>query len=759
MNGIFFIIYLFVNFCVKIGEFIQIIILTPRNIFLRFLSIFNKKSGRVSIYRWRLKNHKIKPLLSLFIRKICKLITIAFFVLINRTFIFLQSMIALIVKLFHIFIVAPLRLISIKIKFFILGFVVCFIIFGVQQSYAFVTNLPSPSVIGKINYPLSTHIYDRNNKLLYEVYRDQNRTPIKLNEIPAYIYQATIAIEDKDFYHHNGISPISGMLRAIKEMIFGGKLQGGSTITQQLVKSALLTPERTLQRKFKEIILAIWTERLYSKNQILEMYLNQVPYGGSAYGIEEASRAYYGKRASDLTLSEAALLAGLPQAPSAYSPFVNPELALTRRNEVLSSMYKMGFVSKDEYQNAVKSKLVTIPSFTNIRAPHFVFYVKNTLETRYGMRQVEEGGLRVNTTLDINIQEKLQEILKEELDKVKHLNVTNGAILVTRPNTGEILAMVGSADYFASPSGAFNVTTALRQPGSSIKPVMYSLALQKGFTAASIIDDSPVVFNITGSEPYRPVNYDGRFHGKVTLRLSLANSYNIPAVRTLNALGVSEFIDYAKKMGIGTWNDPDRYGLSLTLGGGEVTMIDMARAFGVFANEGNRIDLRSVIKLEKVGGEFKEDFVSNQTKVIDDSVSYIISDILSDNTARQQAFGLNSQLEIPGYKVAVKTGTTDNKKDNWTIGYTPDYLVVVWVGNNDNQPMNPYLSSGVTGAAPIWNRTMTYLLSNNTEGNRWFVKPESVVEKSCFGRVEYFIEGTEKGIVCQMPKTSLSPTP
>lgn len=647
-----------------------------------------------------------------------------------------------------------------KLSYLFLGSFLTLCALFIYQSYIFAKNLPSPYSIGKVNYPLSTHMYDRKGRLLYEIYRDQNRTPVNLDDLPAYVSQASIAIEDKDFYRHKGISLVSGILRASREIVFNKNLQGGSTITQQLVKTSLLTPERTLQRKIKEIILALWTERIYTKKQILGMYLNQVPYGGQAYGIEEASKTYFGKHAKDLTVSEAALLAGLPQAPSIYSPYVNPKLALNRRDDVLRNMYEQGYIDKATEEKAMKTKLEVTPLQTNINAPHFVFYVKSELEKQYGIREVEEGGLRVVTTLDLNIQREAEKILKEEIAKVSYLNVTNGAILVTKAQTGEILAMVGSVDYYAKPSGAFNVTTGLRQPGSSVKPFTYALALEKGFTSASTIDDSPTVFGIAGSEAYRPVNYDGRFHGRVTMRTALANSYNIPAVKTLNAVGVADYAEFAKRLGISTWGDSSRYGLSMTLGGLEVKMLDMNTAFGVFANQGYRVDINNIIKMENAKGE--ELFVLDpyKTKVLDEGIAYIMSDMLSDNAARVPAFGTQSFLEIPGYKVAVKTGTTDEKKDNWTCGYTTEFITCVWVGNNDNIPMNPYLASGITGAAPIWNRTMQYLLKNYSENkNKWFDKPANIVERSCYGKTEYFIAGTENSVPCRDTAPQISITP
>jgi len=749
---------------IKIGENVRKIInlLASPFVFLFnfFLKLFSKKKiekrfkYKLIIYKWRVKEKSLS-MRYIFFQTIIYLFKVLFHFIIQILYLFYRFF-------EFIFISIPkfvVHHIPLKIRYFIFGFSICLIVIIINQAYIFIKELPSPREIGKSNYSLSTHLFDRKGKLLYEIYREQNRTPVKLDQLPVFITQATIAIEDKDFYRHKGIAVTGGIFRAAKEIIINNSLQGGSTITQQLVKTALLSPERTIKRKIKEILLALWAEKIYSKNQILEMYLNQVPYGGAAHGIEEAAKVYFGVHARDLTLEQAALLAGLPQAPSLYSPYVNPALAQKRRNEVLRSMESQGFISRQASSKSQNTKLEVLSPRTNIKAPHFVFYVKSQLEEKYGIRQVEEGGLKVTTTLDLDIQEEAEKILKEELDKVKQLNVSNGAILVTRPSTGEILAMVGSVDYFASPSGAFNVTTALRQPGSSIKPIMYSLALEKDYNAASIISDTPVVFNIPGSVPYRPVNYDGKTHGNVPLRYALANSFNIPAVRVLNTIGVINFIDHAKRMGISTWTDPNRFGLSLTLGGGEVTMIDMAKAFGVFANGGNRVNLTSFNRIVTSADNLFYQYNPMFVKVIDEGVTFIISDILADNFARRWAFGSNSTLEINGFKVAVKTGTTDEKKDNWTIGYTPDYIVVVWVGNNNNQPMNPYLASGITGAAPIWNRTMSYLLK--TYGvNKQFAKPDNIVEKICYyGKVEYFVKGTENKTLCRDNLFGVIPSP
>ncbi len=648
-------------------------------------------------------------------------------------------------------IVNPISSAILRVRFFVLLGLLLSIGVSVYGIYLFFIGLPSPTNIGKINYALTTHIYDRNDKPLYEMYHDTNRTPIRLANLDPHVAQATIAIEDKDFYHHFGISPIGGIARAVKDWIVKRQVQGGSTITQQLVKMSLLSSERTFTRKIKEAIVALQTERMYSKNQILEMYLNQVPYGGSAYGIEEASRTYFDKHASDLSLAEIALLAGLPQAPTAYSPFTHPDQAIIRRNQVLTAMFDQGYINESQLLAAKKEVPNFATNITSIQAPHFVFYAKQQMEKSLTDIDLDRAGLHVQTSLDLDIQKRAQTILQEELEKVKYLDVSNGAILVTNPKTGEILAMVGSSGYFTAGNyGAFNVTTALRQPGSSFKPLLYAYALQRGYTSATMIDDAPVTYFTP--EPYRPVNYDGRFHGRVTLRTALANSYNIPAVKLIEKVGVLNLIDCARTLGINTWEDTSRYGLSLSLGGGEVTMTDMAEAYSVLANQGRRTKLTPLKLITDANKTVQDIEAPESEQVIDPAYAYIVSDILSDNQARTSAFGYGSKLEIPGYKVAVKTGTTDSKKDNWTIGYTPDYLVVVWVGNNDGRPMNPYLTSGVTGAAPIWNRVMQYLLDEKGKKKKdWYERPSNIVMKTCYGKNETFISGTENSVPCTAP--------
>ena len=632
-------------------------------------------------------------------------------------------------------------------QYFVYGFLFCLLFIFIQQAYFFVRELPSPGSIGQVNFAQSTHLYDRNGKLLYEIYRDVNRTSIPLSSVPKTVVEATIAIEDKNFYNHKGISFFGGILRAAKDTFIYNELQGGSTITQQLVKTALLTPERTIERKLKEMVLALWTEQMYTKDEIMEMYLNQVPYGGSAYGIEEASKVYFGKTAQELTLGEAALLAGLPKAPSIYSPFIDPDLAKRRRDQVLQEMYAQQYITKNQFEDAITEELVVLPPTTNIRAPHFVMYTRTELENEFGTKKVEESGFNVRTSLDLDIQTKAEEILSEEIEKLKPLNASNGGIIVMDPNTGHILAMVGSVDYFGESYGAFNVTTAQRQPGSTLKPMLYAMALQNGYTAATPIDDSPIVFNIAGAEPYQPINYDRRYHGRVPIRYALGNSYNVPAIKVLNTLGVQQFVDFAKTMGIDTWEDSSRFGLSVALGGGEVTLVDLTQIYSVLANGGYRVEPTPFVEIKDSREEEVTHIRSTKTRVLDEGVAFIISDILSDNAARQQAFGVNNPLYLPGEIVSAKTGTTNDYKDAWTIGFTDKVVVGVWVGNNNNSSMHSI--AGSLGAGPIFNRMMKYMIDEHgAEGK--MQQPLTVVSMPCYnGRVEYFLRGTERKNYCQ----------
>ncbi len=644
-------------------------------------------------------------------------------------------------------------------------------------------DIPNPGKLVKTPAPISTKILDRNGKLLYEVYSDFRRTPISSQDIPNFVKQATIAIEDKNFYKHHGLDTIA-IIRAAFNTIRGKRLEGGSTITQQLVKNSLLSdPSRTITRKVKEAILALATEVYYNKDQILELYLNHAPYGGTVYGIETAAQTYFGKSAKQLDLAESALLAGLPQSPTRYSPFgAKPELAINRQHEVLRRMQEDGYITADQSEAAKNEKLNFLKKNITINAPHFSLMVRDALVQKYGEDKVNLGGLKVTTTLDLDLQNYVQASLSAEMKKISKLRISNGAAIVTHPNTGEIIALVGSKDYYDDEiDGQVNVVTSLRQPGSSIKPLNYATGLLLGWPTSTTYLDVPTCFNVSGQKQYCPKNYDNSFRGPVSMRQSLANSLNIPAVKQLALNGLDSFIATASAMGISSWTDPSRYGLSLTLGGGEVTMYDMAKAFSTFANQGVSVPLVSVLKVESFEGQVLEEYLPEKTAnlvsvmplnwtdfwhqtssnpllptdpkvTLPLEVSFIISDILADNGARSAAFGASSKLVVPGHTVSVKTGTTNDLKDNWTIGYTPDYLVATWVGNNDNSSMS-YVASGVTGASPIWNTIMKKVLQNVKD--KPLSKPELITnfqvcnltgllaqqENQCESHSEYFIQG------------------
>lgn len=602
--------------------------------------------------------------------------------------------------------------------------------------------IPLPTNLSSEQLPVSTKLFDRNGKLIYEIYAEKRRTPIKLSELPPYMKEATISIEDKEFYKHYGFSP-TGIARAAFNIVFKRKLQGGSTLTQQLVKNTLLSPERTLKRKIREFAETLVVEAIYSKDQILEMYLNQIPYGSTAYGIEAASELYFDKNAKDLSLAEASFLAGLPAAPTRYSPFgAHPELAKGRQETVLRRMVEDGYVNQSQADEA-KAQELNFAEVTAPHAPHFALWIKEQLADKYGEAVVEKGGLRVMTTLDLDLQDFAQQQVASEVAKLKKQKVGNGATIVTRPKTGEILAMVGSKDYFATDEdGKVNVTLAKRQPGSSIKPLNYALALKdKKITPSTTLVDVPTCFSVLGQPIYCPVNYDGTFHGAVQVRFALGNSYNLPAVKVLTTNGLDNFVSFAKNMGITTFTDPSDYGLSLTLGGGEVRPYDMAEAYGVFANGGIKQPLVSILKVtdwkERVLEETKLDQIEGD-RILDSEVPFLISHILLDNNARLNAFGERSFLNVASHpEASVKTGTTNDRRDNWTIGFTSQIVVVTWVGNNDNTPMSGAVS-GVSGASPIWNKVMKFALdraedgyyNKEDQGHAWPHQPEGITGKN-----------------------------
>jgi 1A family penicillin-binding protein len=586
----------------------------------------------------------------------------------------------------------------------------------------------------------STKIYDRTGEiLLYDVHQDIKRTIIPYEEMGTNILNATVAIEDSEFYNHKGIRITSIIRATIWAKLTGRRMQGGSTITQQLIKNTLLTPEVTISRKIKEWILSVKIEKMMDKESILALYLNEAPYGGNIYGIEEATKAFFGKKPRDLTLAESAYLAAIPNGPTYYSPYrKNKDKLDERKNLVLRRMLDIDFINEEEYNTAIKEEVVFLPEQPmHIAAPHFVFFVKDYLQKKYGEKALEEGGMKVITTLDYELQKKAEEItLEKSKENEKLYNGTNAAVVVIDPKTGQILSMVGSRDYFDKTiDGNFNVTTAERQPGSSFKPIVYALAFKKGYTEKTTLFDVETEFNSScdplgkplpgngGAKCYMPSNYDSgaRFRGPMTLRYGLAQSINIIAVKLLYLVGIQDTIKMAHDLGITSLNDPDRYGLSLVIGGGETSLLDMTSAYGVFANEGMRNPYQSILSIENDKGDVLEKYENKQYKVLEPNVTRVLSSILSDNVARTPTFGANSTLVVPGKEVAVKTGTTNDNKDAWTIGYTPSVVVGVWVGNNDNVPMK---KGGAAMAGPTWNAIMSVALQNLPEEN--FAKPDPI---------------------------------
>lgn len=606
----------------------------------------------------------------------------------------------------------------------------------------------------------STKIYDRTGEvLLYDIHRDVRRTNIPFEEMGANIKNATVAVEDSEFYNHKGIR-VSAIIRAVLANIFGtGRTQGGSTITQQLVKNTLLNPKKSSIRKMKEWILALKIERALSKEKILELYLNEVPYGGTVYGIKEAVRTYFDKNPGDLTLAEAAYLASIPQSPTYLSPYgKNRDKLEERKNFVLFRMRELGFIAEEEYESAKNEVVAFLPQTSgSIRAPHFVFFVKDYLEQKYGTDMVENGGLKVTSTLDYGLQAKAEEIVKAgALENEKNWGGKNAGLVAIDPKTGQILVMVGSRDYFDKEiDGNYNVTTARRQPGSAFKPFIYATAFNEGFTPETVLFDLPTEFQTTcdasgralpgqsQADCYMPTNYDGKHRGPMKLRDALGQSINIPAVKLFYLVGTRNALELARSMGISTLTDISRYGLTLVIGGGEVTLLDMTSAFGVFANDGVRNSYAGILKVEDASGNTLEEFVPAPREVLPKKSALTISDILSDNVARTPTFGAASPLLIPGRDVAVKTGTTNNNKDAWTIGYTPSIAAGVWVGNNDNQPMK---KGGAAMAGPIWNKFMSEALktlpNERFEKPVWGLEPElkPVLRGSWQGGESFFID-------------------
>ena len=627
---------------------------------------------------------------------------------------------------------------EVSIDIFIGLFVLGLIGMGVLLVWIATLNIPDLSSFEERRIQQSTKIYDRTGEiLLYDLHQDVRRTVVPYEKISRHIKNATVAIEDDSFFEHSGVRPLS-ILRAAWDNIQGGDLlggRGGSTITQQVIKNSILEREKTLTRKIKEMILSFRLEQLLTKEEILATYLNESPYGGTIYGVEEASLSFFGKPASDVTLAEAAYLASLPQLPTYYSPYGKNIDALERRKSlVLDQMLEHEFISEEEYRAAKLEKVAFRPqAATGIRAPHFVFYVRDYLIEQYGEESLAERGLKVITTLDWELQEKAEEIVKEKaLFNEKTYNAENAALVAADPTNGQLLVMVGSRDYFDEDiQGNYNIALAERQPGSSFKPFVYAAAFKKGYYPETVVFDLKTQFstrcapnNFTSEgDCYSPENYDHKFRGPVSFRNALAQSLNIPAVKVLYLTGISTALKLARDLGITTLTNPDQYGLTLVLGGGEVKLVEMVGAYGTFANEGRRNELTSILRIEDSEGKVLEEFEAKEKRVLDRDITLMISDILSDNVARTPLFGANSPLYFPGRDVAAKTGTTNDKRDAWIIGYTPNLVVGAWAGNNDNRSMSEISGLIIT---PMWRQFMDVALAKTPP--KTFAQPPSTPE-------------------------------
>jgi 1A family penicillin-binding protein len=590
---------------------------------------------------------------------------------------------------------------------------------------------PAPPVAHPFALEDSTRIYDRHGRLLYEVVlaREGTHTYVPLEQIPESLREATIAVEDASFYRNPGFDVVAIGRALVQNLRAGEIVAGGSTITQQLARNLYFSREERSShspwRKVRETLLAFRLTRHVGKDKILELYLNQVYYGNLAYGVEAAAQTYFGKSARDLDLAEASLLAGLPQSPAAYDPLTSLPAAKRRQRTVLSLMERRGYISNAETQAAFEEPLYFAEAIFPMDAPHFVVYVRNLLDRQLGSETLEQGGLRVYTSLDLDIQHMAESIVQRHVDSLTDHDVSNAALVALDPTTGQILAMVGSANYFDEDiDGAVNMALAPRQPGSSIKPITYAAALSRGYTAATPIADVRTSFFTRKGELYMPDNYDAQFHGLVSLRYALASSLNVPAVRVMDEIGVDTVLRLAHDLGISTLDDIGRYDLSLTLGGGEVRLLDLTAAYAAFASEGVRREPAAILRVEDSSGHTLYEWEQPaEEHVLSPQVAYLITDILSDNSARMLTFGEYSPLRL-SRPAAVKTGTTSDFRDNWTVGYTPDLVAGVWLGNADNDPMHQV--SGVTGAGPIWHDFVEEVLKDAP--GQPFPRPEGLVE-------------------------------
>jgi 1A family penicillin-binding protein len=597
-------------------------------------------------------------------------------------------------------------------------------------------DLPNPNQLMERQVAQSTKIYDRTGtNILYDIHGDEQRTLVSLSDIPNYVKWATVAVEDKNFYSHKGFS-LWAIFRTIVTNIIYHKKAGASTLTQQFVKNAVLSSEKTYTRKIRELILSYKLEKKFSKDQILQLYLNEIPYGSTAYGVEAASRRFFGKSVKDINLAEAAVLAALPQSPTVYSPYGSHKDALIKRQKyILDLMAEQGYITAAEAETAKKQEIKFAESRENITAPHFVMYIKEILTEKYGEKAVEQGGLKIYTTLDLYKQKIAEEAINNWWEKNKVVDkktgleseynsfgASNAALVSLDPKTGQILAMVGSRDYFNDAiDGQVNVTTSLRQPGSSLKPVIYATLFTKGYTPNTILYDVVTNFSADPKNPYEPKNFNLKEYGPVSIRTALAGSLNIPAVKATYLAGLDNIVEEAKKFGYTSLEDKERFGLSIALGGAEVKLIEHANAYGVFAREGKYHPLAGILKVEDANGKILEEWQPEEQSVLDENIAREINDILSDNSARAFMFGAVNNLILPNRPVAAKTGTTNEYHDAWTMGYTPSLVTGVWVGNSDNKAMAKG-ASAANAAGPIWNEYMKKVLGDTPVEN--FKKPE-----------------------------------
>lgn len=645
--------------------------------------------------------------------------------------------------------------------------------------FGLVGDLPQADALITRSSPDATKIYDRTGRLLYEVLdpRAGRRTRVPLSDLPPNLQHAVTAVEDSNFYQNPGVDLV-GVTRALWQNIRAGQIvSGGSTITQQLARDLLLSKDesasRTVTRKLREMVLALRLTQTYSKDKILEMYLNEAYFGQLSYGAEAAARTFFGKPARDLDLAESSLLAGLIQSPAAYNPLVDLDAAQRRQQVVLDLMVKHGYISDRDERLALAEPLHFVGQDPNnpgdpsaLLAPHFVTYVRNLLEAQYGAEAVNHGGLSVVTTLDLNLQQRAEAIVKYNVGELARrtreegapdYNLHDAALVALRPDTGEILALVGSADYAdAAIDGAVDVALANRQPGSAIKPITYATAFSQDLTPASVVSDVPTTFLTKENEPYEPLNYDRTWHGPISLRTALATSSNMVAVKVLDHVGVDAMVKTAKALGISTFDDSDRFGLALTLGGGEVKLLELTAAYAAFANGGKRVEPVAILSVAndrdpESASRLPPPAPRSSQRAISPQVAYLLNDVLSDDGARIPAFGEDSVLNL-SRPAAAKTGTTTDFRDNWTVGYTPDLAAGVWAGNADNEPM--YKVSGIAGAAPIWHDFMEQALNGIPPHD--FPRPDGLVDVEICEtsgllptqycprlRTEVFIKGTE----------------